>query len=412
MILYILLAAGAMIPAWIIDRADRTTGAAGAAGGNGAAGSAGRTEPARLKSGVLTRGGAVSFTCFLILFAMLFIPAALRQATGNDYMRYVEFFHLAQYDLYVPTEAGFNLFVKLIYRLCGYENYLLVFALFSAATIAFFLLAIRQQAENFAASFFLFMMFGYYFQSFNTVRYYFALAVTVFSIRSFMERRYAAFAALIVLAALFHKSALIVLILYPAARHVWKKREIIAAGIFGVSLIVLHSFWLKVFLKLYPSWQDTQDLAAGTSVSFGNILRCLLVLALYLYAEGKGRSLRKALREPEEEKLRFYLNCTVLGLMIYVCGWFIPEVSRLCYYMTFTQIWFIPLLAGRISEGEERRKTAGRVRALIAAGAVLSFAVFLHNASDPYIKVLPYRTFLFHELPQTPSRSIEIQQRY
>ncbi len=391
MILYILLAAGAMVPAFIIDRADP--------GG-------------KKKSGVITRGDAVSFMCLFVLFVMLLIPAALRQATGNDYMRYVEFFHLAQYDLYVPTEAGFNLFVKLIYRLCGYENYLLVFALFSAMTIAFFLLAIRQQAESFAASFFLFMMFGYYFQSFNTVRYYFALAIAVFSIRSFLERRFGAFAALVVLAACFHKSALIVLVLYPAARHVWKRREMIAAGIFGVSLIVLHSFWLKVFLRLYPSWQDTQDLAAGTSISFGNILRCLLILALYLYVTGRKSGLRGALREPEEEKLRFYLHCTVLGLMIYVCGWFIPEVSRLCYYMTFTQIWFIPMLVRRLSVEKDGARAAERLRALIAAGALVTFAVFLHNASDPYIKVLPYRTFLFHELPQTPSRSIETQQRY
>jgi hypothetical protein len=279
-------------------------------------------------------------------------------------------------------------------------------------TIAFFLLAIRQQAESFAASFFLFMMFGYYFQSFNTVRYYFALAIAVFSIRSFLERRFGAFAALVVLAACFHKSALIVLFLYPAARHVWKRREMIAAGIFGVSLIVLHSFWLKVFLRLYPSWQDTQDLAAGTSISFGNILRCLLILALYLYVTGRKSGLRGALREPEEEKLRFYLHCTVLGLMIYVCGWFIPEVSRLCYYMTFTQIWFIPMLVRRLSVEKDGARAAERLRALIAAGALVTFAVFLHNASDPYIKVLPYRTFLFHELPQTPSRSIETQQRY
>ena len=117
-----------------------------------------------------SRGEALSKTAVFMLLAVLFIPAALRQATGNDYMRYVEIFHLADAGARVPTEEGFNLFVRAVYDLCGYENYLLVFALFSLSTTALFLSAIRRQARFFGFSFYLFMMFGYYFQSYNTVR--------------------------------------------------------------------------------------------------------------------------------------------------------------------------------------------------------------------------------------------------
>ena len=45
---------------------------------------------------------------------------------GNDYAKYVEFMHLVNCDAYVPTEAGFNLLVKIIYGLSGFENYLLL----------------------------------------------------------------------------------------------------------------------------------------------------------------------------------------------------------------------------------------------------------------------------------------------
>ena len=113
------------------------------------------------KSGPLgshSRGRQAQKALFLLLFLVLFVPSALRQATGNDYMRYVEFFHLASVDAYVPTEPGFNAFVKLIYGLCGYENYLLVFALFALFTILLFLLAIRDEAgEDFGLAFFLFV---------------------------------------------------------------------------------------------------------------------------------------------------------------------------------------------------------------------------------------------------------------
>ena len=144
-------------------------------------------------SSALSRQDALSRICLCAIFATLFIPEALRVNTGNDYAKYVDFMHnigISAYD-YVATEFGFNALVKLIYSASGFENYLLVFAVFAALTAGLFLLAMRQQADNFTFTFFLFMMFGYYFQSYNTVRYYFALALTAVSIKYLLDRRYA-----------------------------------------------------------------------------------------------------------------------------------------------------------------------------------------------------------------------------
>ena len=106
------------------------------------------------------------FTVFLILFAL----SACRLNVGNDYAKYVEFMHLVNCNAYVPTEIGFNLLVKLLYGLSGYENYLLVFAVYAFTTVGIFLLAMYEQSEDFPLTFFLFMALGYYFQTFSTVR--------------------------------------------------------------------------------------------------------------------------------------------------------------------------------------------------------------------------------------------------
>lgn len=68
---------------------------------------------------------------------------------GNDYAKYVEFMHLVNCDAYVPTEAGFNLLVKIIYGLSGFENYLLVFAVYAFVTIGIFLFGMYEQSEDF-----------------------------------------------------------------------------------------------------------------------------------------------------------------------------------------------------------------------------------------------------------------------
>lgn len=348
-----------------------------------------------------TRGRAISRSCLFLIFLVLAVPAVLRQETGNDYLRYVEFFHLASIDAYVPTEPGFNVLVKFLYSLCGYENYILVFAVFSLLTTLFFLIAIRQQAENFAFSFFLFMMFGYYFQSWNTMRYYLALSMTLVAMTCFIRRQYAGFLILTVLAALFHKSALIVLVLYPLAAHIRKKWEYVLAVALGGCVLAFHGKVLELLVDLYPTWEDTGDLAAGTTVSWVNIAKCLAVLLLTAVVIGGDR------REKEEltRQMRIYVNGSFLGLLIYVFGWFVPEVSRICYYLVFSQIFLIPMLISRIPP--ERERFRKMVRTAVIAAAVVYFIFFLRHAYGDTTKLLPYKTFLFHELSRTPSGSIE-----
>lgn len=386
-----------------------------------------------------TRGRELGRSCQFLIFLMLTVPAVLRQETGNDYLRYVEFFHLASIDAYVPTEPGFNVLVKFIYNLCGYENYLLVFAVFSVLTIFFFLAAIRQQAENYAFSFFLFMTFGYYFRSFNTMRYYFALALVIVSMTYFIRRNYAAFLLLVLLAALFHKSALIVLILYPLAVHVWKIWQILVGIAAGAAVLFFHEPVLQLLVDLYPTWEDTGDLAAGTTISWVNIARCAAVLVLCAVvvrvsenqSGGKKetapagtsqtgtekmsetveeeRSIRALLtdRSVSGRQIRMYVNGTAIGLWIYLFCWFVPEVSRICYYLVFGQIFLIPILLERIPEEEERPELRRLLSILVIAAAVFYFAFFLHSAYGDTAKLLPYKTFLFHDLNETPSGSIE-----
>ncbi len=361
-----------------------------------------------------SRGGLLRRSCLVLIALILIVPAVLRQETGNDYLRYVEFFHLASIDAYVPTEPGFNLLVKAIYALCGYENYLLVFGVYAVLTVLLMMTALRQQAEDYAFSFFLFMMFGYYYQSYNTMRYYLALSIALSAMTCLLRRHLPAFVLLILTAALFHKSALVALLLYPLAVHRWRRIHGVLAVVLGGLVLLLHERVLQLLVALYPSWEGTKDLAAGTSVSWGNILRCGAVLLLAAAVQYRSR------KEPDsfrQRQLRMYVNGNFLALLIHVFGWFIPEVSRICYYLTFTQVFLFPMLLCRIPE--EPQGSAGTKRPLpgkcdrrraltllVIAAAVLYYLLFLRTAYRDTIKILPYKSFLFHELNQTPSGSV------
>ena len=102
--------------------------------------------------GTVTRrqamNGAVLFTLFLIMAG----TASLRIDVGNDYGNYVTTFHEIYVGGYVVTEPGFNLLVKLVFRLAGGENYLLVFGLFAVVTAVLFLKSMYDQSVDFTIS--------------------------------------------------------------------------------------------------------------------------------------------------------------------------------------------------------------------------------------------------------------------
>ncbi|MCM1264392.1 MAG: EpsG family protein, partial [Butyrivibrio sp.] len=280
----------------------------------------------------VTRQQACNGICITAVFIILFALPALRQGVGNDYGRYVEFMHLAYYDAYVPTEPGFNLLSKVVYTLSGFENYLLVFAIFAFFTVLLFLLAIYEQSDEFPMTFFLFMTLGYYFQTFNTVRYYLTLALALYSMKFVIRKQWFKFILLVVLGSFFHKSMLVVLPLFFLASLAWKKWQLALSGLFCITFLFFQDFYLKVVLFLYPTYEDTEYLEGGTS--YINILRCAAVFLLSLLYY------KKSIKENRRLRFYFYLNLGALALYVF-CS-FLPIISRIGYYLTISHILFLP----------------------------------------------------------------------
>ena len=354
-------------------------------------------------TGVLLRPRGASFNravyfqrlCLLSIFVILFAISACRINVGNDYGTYVEFMHRLYTDKYiadagVPTEWGFNLLARIIYALSGGENFLLVFAIYAFVTVALFIVAMHEQSVDFGLSFLLFMTFGYYFQSFSTVRYYLALAIALYCMRLVNERKWISFIAVVLVGSGFHKSLLVILPLYFLASLVWKKWMMLLGAVACVSCLFLKDLYLKALIILYPSYEGTEYLA-GSGFSWINIIRCLAVLALSVYCYGA------VVRDSRAGRMFFNMNIGALAL--YVFGSFLPIVSRIGYYLTVSHILFVPMLIHAIPSRKIRRA----VYTALVAVSVLYFAVYLHKAYDDGVLVLPYRTFFFHEMVDTLS---------
>ena len=341
-----------------------------------------------------TRQQMCNRVCILSVFIILFALSACRLNVGNDYARYVEFMHLVNCNAYVPTEIGFNLLVKLIYGLSGFENYLLVFAVYAFVTTAVFLLAMYEQSDDFPLTFFLFMTLGYYFQSFSTVRYYLALAAAFYSMKFVLRRQWIRFLVIVLLGAAFHKSLLVVIPLYFLASVPWKKWQLAVAALFCTTFLFCQDFYLKVVVFLYPTYEDTEYLEGGTS--YINILRCAAVLifaGLVLYMQRHAKEERLT-DDEEERRFWFYFYLNLGALVLYVFCSFLPIISRIGYYLTVSHVLFIPMLLKRVDSVRWRKLF--RVGILMAA--ILYFAIYMSRAGDDGTLILPYKTFFFNDM--------------
>ena len=331
-----------------------------------------------------SRKEAANRLYLLVLFFMLFIPSALRLYTGNDYYTYIEHFHDIRCGHYVVTEPGFNLLVRFIYKALGGEYFLVIFAVFAFFTVLFFLKGIYLQSRDVAVSFFLFLALGLYFQSYNSVRYYLALAMGLYALYFVQKREWGKFIIIILAAALFHKTALVMLLLYPASYIPWKKWFAVPLTILGISGLVFKSAYMKLFVWLYPSYVNEEEYLNGDYFSIVNIARCLAVIALYIIAF---QFEKKELEKRKETAL--YLKMNILALIMYSCFSFVPFVSRIGYYLNVSQILMIPALLCCFKDKKKTILTA----AVILAG-ILYFTAFLFKADNMYIKILPYTTWL------------------
>lgn len=343
----------------------------------------------------LKRGQARNGVALWGIYCLLTGVSACRIAVGNDYWVYRDNFNLIAQGRHVSSEPGFNYVVKWLQQLFGYDNYLPIFAFFSIVTVYFFLRAVKDQGSHFAFSLYLLMTGGYYFNSLNSVRYYLVLAVGLFSMKYVLRGEYGKFALWILAGAMFHKSVLLVIPVYLAARFLaaarLKRWHYGAGGIFLLSLIFGQGLYREIIFYFYPYYRDS--MFDTGQISYANILKCACVLALCLICWK--RSLRHSGEGACPERLlarRFYFFLNLFGLTVYCCGSFIPEVSRVGYYMIVSQIFLLPELLGDMPKGWFRTLASAGV--LAAFGAY--FFLLLRGMYAVDVRLLPYLNWIFH----------------
>lgn len=335
----------------------------------------------RRGSAGVTRRQMLNRILICAVFLLLFAVSACRIAVGNDYWVYRSDFLLIEQNRHVSFEFGFVWVVRFLQSMLNHDQYLPVFAVFSFFTVLFFVRGMADLSEQFCFTVFLLMTGGYYFSSLNSVRYYLVLAIAMYSIKYVLQDEWGKFILWILIAAAFHKSVLVVIPLYFLASREWKKRHMLLLAAGCASLLLFQNFYRRIIFYFYPFYEDSMFDTGETSLT--NIARCVAVFVLSLLYY------RQAIRG--DKKNRFYFYCNLGALVLYVFASFIPEISRIGYYLNIMNIFLIPGIIVKIPEKRQRILWT----ALAATAYLAYFALFLRSAYSTDIRLLPYRNWIF-----------------
>lgn len=147
-----------------------------------------------------------------------------------------------------------------------------------------------------------------------------------------------------------------------------------------VSFLLFEDFYRRIIFLFYPFYENSVFDNGETSIV--NIVKSLAILIFTLLYY------RSVVEKDRRLKFYFYLNLG--GLVLYTFCSFIPEISRVAYYLSVSNIFLIPAVLNKIPG----RKQKNVFSVLIAGAFLLYFAMFLYKAYNVEVGLLPYQTWL------------------
>lgn len=226
--------------------------------------------------------------CIGIGGAFFLISGLRSEFVGADLPVYLDFYNIIKETYFSEIisqkqefETGYAIFNKII-SYFGAERYLItVISFIIIFSITRF---IYRFSEIPWLSFFSFVCFGYFFQSMNVLRQYIALSIILYSFEYLVKNKILIATLLVLLAASFHKSAVLVLSVYPV--FIIKNNK----------FLLVYGFFLTFFLFLYTDnfleavdrmvYVTDTKLTAGSGIStfflyLSYMIFCITVKTLY-----------------------------------------------------------------------------------------------------------------------------------
>lgn len=326
--------------------------------------------------------------------------SGVRYKVGTDWGMYVGHYKWIYEGYSSPIfEKGYLLLEQLFCKLGFSTAYVMLFIIAVFTLFAFAYAITKNVKEKYwFFSLALFVVTTTYFSTMNTLRQYLAVGILLFGIESLKKEKYKRYIFYILIASIFHVSALIMLLLvawlYISKRFPYYAYRILQI-VFAISLLGLFFDYRNNVLGLlrnvapsrmqrylYTSSVLYQDfyLTRNEAAIYKTIFPSVILVVLFIR--------KSKLQVSENVKLMYFSGYTfyvVLNNLFYGVNVFI----RIMLYFSDYGLFLFPLLVESFQTAKQRVMLKGVI--LIYYFALTCYAIFYKNGSN----VIPYQTLFF-----------------
>lgn len=243
-----------------------------------------KTEEIGTKKLVI-RKSSIFFVLSVLPFAILFWCRGI--SVGADYQNYTNIYQKIANDTLIGREAdwigiGFQLICRFLSIFCG-NNFYLAFAIVNTVTLVLLYKTIWQNSKNPTLALFVLLSFCLHFQIFNQFRQMLAIAITFFAVKYLKSENFIKYSICIIIAALIHNTAIVLLPCYFICHNKLNKRMII----FYVLALLVCTFGFSIIESLLSGTYYGQMYFGGkydiqTDSSIMNLIVRIMMLIIVL----------------------------------------------------------------------------------------------------------------------------------
>lgn len=325
---------------------------------------------------------------YVLSFLILLFVLGLRDMSGIDDKSYYHIFSNAcnmDFKSFISssgTEIGFKFFVYITSKFT--KNYYIYQFIFTFIPLSIFYKGLWNYRGilDLPSAILLFISL-YYFQmlSVSLVRMFFAIMIIFYSLRFIMEKNRKRFILFVIIAGLFHISALfmIILLLFTVdIKDFWKKHWKKILLLIVVIIPITNLSIVRILVPYLPNRYNVYNMISAINISFGSFDKLFFVMIALFF-----------INKIEESK-REYLNLGIVLLTISILFSvfsFIGGTGRMQYYGNLGMFFCLPVIY--------RSLDYRKLLSLVIAGGIMIYS-FLYlwvtqfNLPSHYERLIPY----------------------
>ena len=316
----------------------------------------------------------------ILTLQFLVLIAGLRYDVGTDYLAYLSGFrniNSLEWSFFgEPAFRALNYLTKAFVPGPDYKIFIVIAAL---TYIPIYLRIKSRNPRYFPVYLLFFILFGFYTMSFNVSRQWIAIALIFYGADYLIRGKKRTFCLFVLLAMLFHLSAILVLPFFLVAAKLKPSGTLVALSVIaGLTFALLGSSFSSIWTYIGLLSQRYQSYLFYGKAGIGSQLQLAVFFMLIILFLVFRKNL--AYVDPSND---FYLSLVIMSVGLFIGGFVSVPIMRLATYLNV----YIVFLLGDLIKSFDRR-----IRPIAALAIFFMLCIWFGFNTFYYGEVLPYVT--------------------